>query len=504
MNPSGTRRTAGAGRWRSLGRRAPWAIALSAALSGCSPYAIREAPLPAVEAGAAFPAADPADTVAPLSDTLRQPWWESFARPGLNTLITQSLANNQRIAQAAAVLDQARALARRSDAQRFPEIGFEGASSKEWEGGDGQPSSTGIGAALAWEVDVFERLGNAALADRLEAVARQEALQTTRLTLSAEVANAWFGAVAANRRIALLRAQLTLDRELLDLLQLRFDYGVGTRVDVMRQQARVADSETLIPLAQSDLAVFENRLDVLSGAMPDGRPRVPVDEALDFAAQLPPLGVPAELLLRRPDLRAARAELVAADAEIAAAIADRLPRVTLDGSLVFSDTASFTGPVALIAGAFVQPLLDWGRRKAEVERNEALYRERLAAFTQQFLEAVEAVDSALVRERRQREFLQRLAHQRDILQQTVDASKDRYTQGVDDYLSVIDALQELRDVERDLIVEQRNLIAIRVDLFRALGGPLPAADDALAIRKQYGLEHVSMGARTTQMNDATK
>ena len=65
-------------------------------------------------------------------------------------------------------------------------------------GGDGQPSSTGIGAALAWEVDVFERLGNAALADRLEAVARQEALQTTRLTLSAEVANAWFGAVAAN------------------------------------------------------------------------------------------------------------------------------------------------------------------------------------------------------------------------------------------------------------------------------------------------------------------
>ena len=259
-------------------------------------------------------------------------------------------------------------------------------------------------------------------------MARQEALQTTRLTLSAEVANAWFGAVAANRRIALLRGQLTLDRELLDLLQLRFDHGVGTRVDVMRQQARVADSETLIPLAQSDLAVFENRLDVLSGRC-HGRPRVPVDEALDFAAQLPPLGVPAELLLRRPDLRAARAELVAADAEIAAAIADRLPRVTLDGSLVFSDTASFTGPVALIAGAFVQPLLDWGRRKAEVERNEALYRERLAAFTQQFLEAVEAVDSALVRERRQREFLQRLAHQRDILQQTVDASKDRYTQG---------------------------------------------------------------------------
>ena len=76
MNPSGTRRTVSAGRWRSLRRRAPLTIALSAALSACSPYAIREAPLPAVEAGAAFPAADPADAVAPLSDTLRKPWWE--------------------------------------------------------------------------------------------------------------------------------------------------------------------------------------------------------------------------------------------------------------------------------------------------------------------------------------------------------------------------------------------------------------------------------------------
>ena len=503
MNPSGTRRTAGAGRWRSLGRRAPWAIALSAALSGCSPYAIREAPLPAVEAGAAFPAADPADVVAPLSDTLRQPWWESFARPA-NTLITQSLANNQRIAQAAAVLDQG---ARAGAAQRRPALSRDRLRRRVEQGMGGRRRS-------AFEYRDWRRagLGGGRVRAPRQCGAGRPArsrgppggLADDAADAERRVANAWFGAVAANRRIALLRGQLTLDRELLDLLQLRFDHGVGTRVDVMRQQARVADSETLIPLAQSDLAVFENRLDVLSGAMPDGRPQVPVDEALDFAAQLPPLGVPAELLLRRPDLRARAPRLVAADAEIAAAIADRLPRVTLDGSLVFSDTASFTGPVALIAGAFVQPLLDWGRRKAEVERNEALYRERLAAFTQQFLEAVRAVDSALVRERRQREFLQRLAHQRDILQQTVDASKDRYTQGVDDYLSVIDALQELRDVERDLIVEQRNLIAIRIDLFRALGGPLPAADDALAIRKQYGLEHVSMGARTTQMNDATK
>lgn len=457
------------------------AVVLVVSLSACRPHVIREHPAPAVAPSAAYPSAD---LIGPLDAPLRHPWWESFARPDLNALIMQALANNQSVAQAAAVLDQARALARRSGALRLPEVSVEGRISKDWERGDAQRAEGRLGAALAWELDVFDRLGSTALGDRLEAVAREADVRSAQLTLSAEVAIAWFGAVAAIQRIELLTTQLALDRDLQGLLQLRFDHGVGTSVDVMRQQARVADSETLIPLAQADRAVFENRLDVLTGAMPDGQNRVPRDDVLDFAADLPHIGVPAALLLTRPDLHAARAELVAADADIAAAIADRLPRITLNGSLAFSDTASVTGPVAMLAGAFVQPLLDWGRRKAEVERNRALYRERLAAFTQAFLEAVEAVDNALVRERRQREFLRRLERQRTILQQTVDASKDRYTQGVDDYLSVIDALQELRVVERTLIAERQNLVGIRIALFRALGGPLPAVDDAPMLERK--------------------
>ena len=242
------------------------------------------------------------------------------------------------------------------------------------------------------------------------------------------MANAWFGAVAA---IDALRcwAQLTLDRELLDLLQLRFDYGVGTRVDVMRQQARVADSEiALIRCAVGSGGVREPPRRA-QRAMPDGRPRVPVDEGSTLRRSCRHSACPPNCCCVVPTCapRAPSWSPPMPRSPRPSPIGCRASRS--DGSLVFSDTASFTGPVALIAGAFVQPLLDWGRRKAEVERNEALYRERLAAFTQQFLEAVEAVDSALVRERRQREFLQRLAHQRDILQQTVDASKDRYTQG---------------------------------------------------------------------------
>jgi len=437
-------------------------------LAGCTVHNVDKTPLPSIQAPADFSIKDDETN----AKEFWQPWWESLGRPALNELIEHSLIQNQNVAQAVAVLKQAQAISVQTGTEQLPQFDLRGDVDKEWKRGEAQRGVFEIGGALSWEADIWDRIGSAAFADGAEAVARAEDIKTVKLALSAEIANAYFGVVAARQRIELLKEQVKLDLELQGLLQLRLDNGVGTNVDVLQQKARVADSETLIPLAEADEAVFENRLDVLTGEMPDGKFRVPDLETLSFTDHIPAISVPAALLLNRPDLRAAQAKLVASDADIAAAISDRLPRVVLDGSYIFSDTASFTGPVAMIMGSFVQPLLDWGRRKAEVERNKALYEERLASYTQLFLEAVEAVESALIRETKQREYLERLKAQKDILQETVSASEDRYTQGIDDYLPVINALQELRQVERNLITEQRNLLSIRIDLFRAIGGPV--------------------------------
>lgn len=402
-----------------------------------------------------------------------QSWWLGFDRPDLDNLINEALRANQDVARSVAVLEQARAIVRRTESDRLPAFDFEGGARKDWEGSEGQRGSSSFGGAFSWEIDLFDRIGSSAEARWFEAKARAEDVDAVKLSLSADVAMAYFGAIAAQQRVKLLQEQLTLDKELQELLQLRLENGVGTNVDVLQQKARVADSETLIPTAEADLAIYENRLDVLLGQMPDGQNRVQIsDDGLYFTENLPPLGVPSALLLSRPDLRAAQAELIEADADIASAIADRLPRLTLDGSYKFSDTGAYTGPVSFISGLLVQPLLDWGQRKAEVTRNRAVYEERLSAFTQLYLEAVEEVENALIREVKHREFLQRLQTRRDILQQTVDASEDRYTQGIDDYLPVINALQELRQVERDLISEQLALVNYRIALFRALGGPV--------------------------------
>ena len=437
-------------------------------LTGCQTYSFKKTVPPEVAVPEQY--TDRSENV-PLNE-MSQPWWLEFDNPTLNQLIQQAMKNNLDVRQAMARLRQAEAIAIQTRSEGLPNVDLGGNARKDWEGSDPLRGEAEIGGAFQWEVDAFNRIGAATRADSLEIEARREDVAALRLTLSAEVANTYFDATAVVKRLELLNQQLSNDNELLELLELRFEHGVGTKVDVLQQQSRVADSESLIPPAEAALRVFENRLDVLLGETPDANSRVLPTETFTFADELPALGVPADLLLHRPDLRAAQAELKAADADIAAAIADRMPRIILDGSVMLKDQSSYTGPFSMIMASFVQPLLDWGRRKAEVERNRAVYDERLARFTQLFLRAVEQVENALYQENRQRETVIRLDKQRQILQETVNETEARYLQGIDNYLPVLNALQELREIERTLINQRLNLVRFRIALHRAVGGPL--------------------------------
>lgn len=443
-------------------------------MSSCAVYDLNYDALPSLEIGADYSNPPQQDADAPA--VVRGNWWDDFNRPELSAFIEQALQNNQDIAAAIARIEQARALHTQTRSGLLPQIDGTGNITDSRQGSDGQRGTGEAGAALSWEVDLFGRLSQAAKADELETVARAEDLNALKLSLSSDVANAYFGAVAANKTLQLLGQQLKTDQDLLDLIDLRLQNGIGTKVEVLQQQNQVTDSQSLIPPAKAQLRVFENRLDVLLGRSPDGKDRVSPAEDMAFSADIPAAGIPADLLLNRPDLRAAKADLIAADADIGAAIADRLPRLTLDGSYLYTDTAAFSGPVSMIMGSFVQPLLDWGARRATVKRNKAIYTERLADFTQLYLEAVEEVENALYQEQMQRDYIKRLHKRAAVLQETVDETEALYAQGVSDYLPVLNALQDLRAVERDLVTQRLNLITYRIDLYRALGGNLSADD----------------------------
>ncbi len=436
-------------------------------LTGCGLHQIDPHPAPLRNGGSAY-------SVAGIqAGALEEAWYESFRSPELTALIQTALQNSMDIKQALARFDQAQAVTRGSRAGLFPAIGLEANTAAAWEEGQSQEGISRVGAALTWEIDAFDRLGAAVTAREFEERAAAADVEAVRLTLSAEVAQAWFGAVAQQLQIALLRQQTDGDNELLDLIKKRLDAGIGTNVEVLQQQSQLAENQSLIPPAEAALRVFENRLDVLTGTTPDAVNRTSSDTSYVEISTLPPLGVPSDLLLNRPDIRAMRDRLIAADAQIGTAIADRLPRITLTGSHIYADgpTGAAGYATSLLAG-LVQPLLDWGRRQAEVERNQALYEERLGAFTQLYLEAIEDVENALYQENRQREYIDRLETRRNILSQTLAAAQAVYRQGESDYLPVLDSVQDLRGVERDLINQRLNLILFRIQLFRALGTPV--------------------------------
>ncbi len=437
-------------------------------LTGCQPHTINPSPEPLQKGGAAYSIPSPAST------PVDQSWWLSFKDAKLNVLVEDALSGNFDIMRGLARLDQADALTRQAKTARLPQVDLEANMLRDWADGDTRNRSDWIGGALAWEVDVFNRLGSAALARERERAARVEDLRAIRLSLSAEVTDAYFDAVEQRSQLALLEQQIDLDRELLELTELRFQAGLTASVDVLQQSSQLAETESLVPPTEALLRVSENRLDVLIGQAPDALDRVDDEDRFVAIGDLPLTGVPSDLLLNRPDLRALKNQLVAADAEIGQAIAERLPRIMLDGSFFYGNGSDFTGPAGILLGSIVQPLLDWGARKAEVERSRALYVERLAVFSKAYLQAIEDVENTLYQERKQREFLDRLERRRRFLERTVEETRDRYTNGLTDFLPVLDALKELQRIERIIVRQERALLGFRIQLHRALGGRVNA------------------------------
>lgn len=439
-------------------------IALS--LSACSLHDITASPSPSVKTDGTFTAGDAVSVAS-------TPWYDDFRDAYLSSLIEQSFTQNFDVKAAMSRLDAAQAVYDQSKANLFPMVGATGSIQDGMRDNSGTETVTSGGVQLDWEIDIFGRLRALSQSDRLQAEATRDDIEAVRLALSAEMAESYYGAIAQSRQLDLLRQQEKLDKQFLGILDARFREGIGTRIDTLQQQGQLADTQSLIPLAQGAKRVYENRMDVLLGVTPDAGNRVSDKEVFPRFTDIKAIGVPSELLLNRPDLRALQKRLVAQDAEIGAAIADRLPRISLTGSYAYVEGGTADGWVGSVLGSIMQPLINWGQKKAEVTRNKALYEVQLAEFTQAYLEAVEDVENALYLEDRQREYLKRLAKRRSILQETVTQTDNVFRQGLTDYLPVLDALKSLRAVERQLINETFTLIQYRIRLYRAVGGSVP-------------------------------
>ena len=413
-------------------------------------------------------------------DALPDRWWQSVEDTTLSRLIEQALSDNLTLKGAYARLAQAEAAARRDGAARFPSIDVQGSVTRTERGGSGGSAPSGsegtvlsAGAAASYELDLWGRVGSLSKAAELDRQGSREDLKTAAMSLSAQVALTYYQLVEQVAQLELLARQLDLNEQVLEMVTFRFRQGQVGAGDVLRQRQLAESTRGEVSLAESRRAVLEHALTVLLGLPPGGT----VADAWpgEFPALPPPpeTGVPADLVRRRPDIRKAYLALLAADRRTAAAVAARFPRISLSaqGSTSGENAGElFQTWVANLAANLVMPLFDAGNRAAEADRRRAVAAERLHAYEQAVLTSLGEVEDALIQESRQREYLGHLEYQLEMSQEVVRRAQDSYTGGAYTYLQVLDALRTHQQLERTVLSAKRQLIGLRVDLCRALGG----------------------------------
>jgi len=441
----------------------------------CMPYSPVEAPrspVPVPDLYASGGEAPPTDA-AEVSTTR---WWLAFGDPQLTALEERALGHNLGLAAAFARVEQARALADQAGAPLWPTLGIEASVGRQRQRFGSFPAqqynSFALSAPVSYEIDLFDRYGGEAAAAGMDALSAHDDAEALAMTLSAEVAEAWYDLVHTRAQRALLERQLETNGIFLELAQLRFQQGLASALDVFQQQQQVVATRARLTLVDAQQTVVRNRLSALV-AQPPGAVAGDGPEAMPELPELPALGVPADLVHRRPDVRAARRRVVAADYRVGAAIADRFPSIRLRGSVGFGATTIadlFQDLIWSVVGTIAQPILDGGRRGAEIDRRHAIVDERLDQYGQALLGAMVEVDNALVQERQQRLHITELEQQVAIAESTLREARNRYREGSSDFLPVLTSIVSLQSAELSLLTARRQLVSYRIQLCRALGG----------------------------------
>ncbi|REJ73002.1 MAG: hypothetical protein DWQ30_25670 [Acidobacteria bacterium] len=335
--------------------------------------------------------------------------------------------------------------------------------------------------AASWEVDVWGRLRSRRAAALADSAAALEDLRGLGVSLSASLAELSFGIAAERALLEVLERQRQSSQRFLELVELRFGQGFGAAQDIGRQKEQLLGLDGQIDLARGRLrglltqrAALLGELDPLAES--DAGASAGIGEALSQAveAPLPEIGVPAELVDQRPDVRSARRRLEAADRRLAAAVREWLPGLTITGTLFdFQRSLSdlFEDLFWQVVGSASQSVYQGGARAARIEQAQATADEALAAYAAALVGAVREVEGAVIALVSQRQLLDNLERRAEESGRVLELTRASYREGATDYLNVITALQATQSLEQQTVEAQRQQLAGRVRLCRALGLP---------------------------------
>jgi NodT family efflux transporter outer membrane factor (OMF) lipoprotein len=423
-------------------------------------------------------------------------WWRTLHDPQLNGLIERGLQNNLDLKIALDRLQQARLQLVVIGSQALPEVNggggggvgtgtdeTKGRASQALRAGDNNQGLKSInqigGLDAAWEIDVFGKIARRVEAQTYTAEALKEARDWVYVVIAADIARLYFDLRARQDRLQILDRDIEAARKVLDLAQTRLDRGLTNELDVTLARRQVATLEADVEPLKALIASSSYAIAVLAGEYPETLARdLRRPAAIPRLPARAPVGLPVDLLRRRPDIREAERFLAAAVADVGARTADLFPSlvITAAGGAQGGARSGSGIPITWIGSvgpSIDAPILDFGALDASIEIADYKAHELATVYKQTILVAVQQVDEANVTYRGYRQSLRSLDTAIDAARQATKVATERYDRGLTDFLNVLDAERQ------QFALEQQRAEVIRlagdsfVTLYKALGGGWP-------------------------------
>ncbi len=424
----------------------------------------------------------PAEGVTTQVAQLKQ-WWKSFRDEQLDTLIEQALIANTELKIADARINEARAMRGIANSARYPTIEQSDVIARRRTVVQ-TPKSIGavegglfqIGFDANWELDFFGGVRNSVKAATAEVIGAEESRRDVMVTLVAEVARNYIALRGYQRQLQVARSNINTQRDTRDLTAVRAKAGLASELDVTRAEAQLASTEAVVPGLEALIANTAHRLGVLLGKQP-GALLADLQAAEPIPATPPevPIGLPSEILRRRPDIRRAEAEIVAQTAKLGVAKSELYPKFQLSGLL--GRTGTSPARLALGLGNFFSigpsislPIFNARRIRSNIKAQDARLDQAILVYEDTLRNSLEEVENSLTLYEREREQRTKLAKAVSGNRRSVELAKELYTAGLSDFLSVLEAEKALYGSENELAQSEAAVSINLVALYKALGG----------------------------------
>ena len=417
-------------------------------------------------------------------------WWENFHDPELDSLIARAAKSNLDLKIAQARVRETRAEYGFAVGNLFPTVDASGSYARQRQSKNqpvlsslpmppGVPFENNVyqaGFDASWEIDVFGGKRRAMEAAKAQVAAAEFGQRDVLVTLLGEVARNYVEARGYQRQLEIVRQNIQAQEQVLAITQNQFTNGLANNLDVQQAATLLATTRANVPTLETALQASIHRLGVLLSQPPEA-----LQTELSTVAPIPaapptvPVGLPSELLLRRPDVRLAERQLAAATANIGVAKADLFPKFYLTGVAGFQGVSAdewFTGDSKFwsVGPAVQWRIFDAGRIRANIKVQNARQEEALAAYEQTALSAFEDVENALVAYANEQVRRRTLEDAVKSIQESLRLASQLYANGLANFINVLDAERSLYQAQDALVQSDRTVSTDVIALYKSLGG----------------------------------